>query len=126
MFLYYENKFEIRPNENPKITIIPSSIADKEEILNFYAQELYFPEYFGQNWNALYDCLCDLTWLPQNQIKIIHNNVTLLNDEDQKIYLKLLDDAIISWEGESQHQLFVYFPENTKDQILEILKSPIF
>ena len=126
MFLYYENKFEIRPNENPKITIVPSSIADKEEILNFYAQELNFPEYFGENWDAFNECITDLNWLSQKLIKIIHTDIPLINFNDKKIYIDLLEEAVISWKDENEHQLFVYFPESTKDQILEVLKSPSF
>ena len=38
--------------------------ADKEAVLERMAQALDFPEWFGRNWDALTDCLSDLSWLP--------------------------------------------------------------
>ena len=44
-----------------KILIIrEADFEDKEEALDRIAAELGFPEYFGRNLDALYDCLCDL------------------------------------------------------------------
>jgi len=34
--------------------------ADKETLLKNIAAALDFPQWFGQNWDALEDCLCDL------------------------------------------------------------------
>ena len=33
---------------------------DKNAFLNAVAQALVFPDYFGHNWDAFYDCLVDL------------------------------------------------------------------
>lgn len=38
--------------------------ADKNEFLDRIAEALRFPEWFGHNWDALADCLADLSWLP--------------------------------------------------------------
>ena len=37
---------------------------DKDAVLARIAQALDFPEWFGRNWDALADCLDDLSWLP--------------------------------------------------------------
>ena len=37
---------------------------DKEAVLGRFAQALDFPDWFGGNWDALADCLNDLSWLP--------------------------------------------------------------
>jgi hypothetical protein len=34
------------------------------DLMNSFAVAFGFPDYFGRNWNALYDCLVDLDWLP--------------------------------------------------------------
>lgn len=38
--------------------------ADKNELLATIAETLSFPDYFGMNWDALYDCLTDMAWNP--------------------------------------------------------------
>lgn len=37
-------------------------VRDKAEFLAALAQALDFPDWFGDNWDALKDCLTDLTW----------------------------------------------------------------
>ena len=37
---------------------------NKKDFLTQVAKALSFPAWFGGNWDALYDCLTDLDWLP--------------------------------------------------------------
>ncbi|MFA7607385.1 MAG: barstar family protein [Rhodocyclaceae bacterium] len=37
---------------------------DKAGVLQQFARTLAFPAWFGHNWDALADCLGDLSWLP--------------------------------------------------------------
>ena len=39
-------------------------IADKEALLGRFGAALEFPDWFGGNWDALEDCLADLSWRP--------------------------------------------------------------
>lgn len=39
-------------------------IRSKTDFLDACAEALAFPAYFGRNWDALTDCLRDLSWLP--------------------------------------------------------------
>jgi len=44
-------------------TVIPvrlTAVRDKKAFLNAAAQALRFPDYFGHNWDAFYDCLIEL------------------------------------------------------------------
>ena len=38
--------------------------ADKADALDRFAEALKFPDWFGDNWDALADCLADLSWWP--------------------------------------------------------------
>jgi len=39
-------------------------VSDKRGLLQSIAGALEFPEYFGVNWDALNDCLTDMSWRP--------------------------------------------------------------
>ena len=48
--------------------------ADKQSLLNNIAAALRFPEWFGANWDALEDCLSDLSWHPAAGHVLIFEN----------------------------------------------------
>lgn len=39
-------------------------VRDKRTLLERCAEEFALPSYFGHNWDALGDCLADLSWVP--------------------------------------------------------------
>ena len=39
-----------------------ASVSDKDQLLGQLASALAFPDWFGHNWDALEDCLTDLSW----------------------------------------------------------------
>ena len=64
------------------------------------AQALRFPDYFGHNWDAVYDCLTDLNWLPAaGYVLVLDGFERLATDEpDQwEIGLKVLREACAFW-----------------------------
>lgn len=42
-------------------------IEKKEQFLNHAAMAMHFPEHFGNNWDALEDCLTDLSWIEEEK-----------------------------------------------------------
>lgn len=46
-----------------RVVRVSSRIRTKRELLGVLRKQLEFPSYFGWNWDALHDCLRDLSWL---------------------------------------------------------------
>lgn len=55
----------------PVLRIDLSGCADKGDFLARVAAGLEFPDWFGQNWDALADCLADMAWRPADGYVII-------------------------------------------------------
>ena len=65
------------------------------------ARELAFPDYFGRNWDAVYDCLTDLNWLPAEGYVLVFDGFGALarNAPDQwQIGRKVLAEACQFWQ----------------------------
>jgi len=45
-------------------------LAD-QHLFDEVAAALQFPHYFGENWNALAECICDLSWLPAERYLLV-------------------------------------------------------
>jgi len=61
---------------------------------------LRFPDYFGRNWDAVYDCLTDLSWLPAVGYVLVVDGFDHLamNEPGQwDIGLKVLREACAFW-----------------------------
>lgn len=85
-------------------------LKNKEQLLKALKEGLCFPDYFGFNWDALQDCITDLSWL-QGIAKVdvvIKNSSKLLNDEDDsslQVFLEIMDYAVSFWNGEVEDSL---------------------
>ena len=44
------------------LSLVRVPFADKAQLLKNIAAALHFPDWFGHNWDALEDCLTDLSW----------------------------------------------------------------
>ena len=75
-----------------------------------FAAALQFPCYFGENWDALNDCLTDLVWLPgKAYILFITNSHRLLEEagsEERRRFLELLAHIAESWSKPGRMQAF--------------------
>ena len=73
---------------------------NKELFLHDIAVALRFPFYFGNNWDALDECLCDLEWLHFRKIMIVIENFTcflLDNPIDKDICIECMNEAAEYW-----------------------------
>ena len=77
------------------------NIARKEQLLNHVATALRFPGYFGDNWDALEECLTDMEWVdaPGYVIYYDHIDGLLAAHPDQfSTFVEICRDAVGSWK----------------------------
>jgi RNAse (barnase) inhibitor barstar len=60
-----------------------------------------FPDYYGQNMNALWDCITDLDWLTENNYRLIINHANAFLNEDsgkqRADILSFLNEVTHNW-----------------------------
>lgn len=104
---------------NDFYVFVNPSISNPQDFLVFFYHSLWLPGYFGFNWDALYDCLCDLSWIKSRKVVFFHERLPNLGDDDLKIYLKLLIDVSARWvagNGDSR-ELVLLFNKKDKNKI---------
>ena len=90
-------------------------ISTKRDLLAQLDAGLSFPDYFGGNWDAVWECICDLEWLKPIQVVLIHEDLPLKEDPAVlRTYLSIMNDAIEYWVNRSEHDLVVVFPTDSR------------
>jgi len=78
-----------------------SVMTNLEGLYREIVSVLKFPDYFGDNLDALDECINDLKWLPANSyLLVIKNSECLLKEEPDSIlegFLSILYDAGKEW-----------------------------
>jgi hypothetical protein len=85
-------------------TLGPLPRIDRDSLLNALGETLQFPAYYGQNWDAAWDCLTELDW-PAEQLMVVHLPILAgcpVVDADLAVFLELLADACRHWAERGQ------------------------
>lgn len=99
-------------------------IASKETLLEELHRRLRIPEYFADNWDALEECVRDLSWLPAGAVIVKHADLPLVGDvANLKTYLSILSGAVQKWSSSQERDLVVVFPSEAQEQINWLLRS---
>jgi hypothetical protein len=102
---------------------LPEEITTVDQLLQAYDELLEFPGYFGFNWNAMDECLCDLQWIENLRVIIVHKALPDIEDSQVKIYLSVLADCVREWKKHEAHVVVVAFPEGLKQLVNSLLET---
>jgi RNAse (barnase) inhibitor barstar len=75
-------------------------IKSKEELLRYLARVMKFPDHFGQNWDALEECLNDLEWSSSKGYIIQFMNADSfikICPSDFSIFVEIIKSTSIYW-----------------------------
>lgn len=89
------------------VAIDLTGCTDRQEALARIAKALRFPDWFGGNWDALADCLADMSWWPAAGYLLLLEHAAQWRDaepEEVDTALEVLEEAAQGWAA--QHKPF--------------------
>jgi RNAse (barnase) inhibitor barstar len=95
-----------------------AEVSSKEGLLTAVADALAFPAWFGHNWDALEDCLTDLSWSNAEGYVLILRHADSLHGRSEGEFLtalRILADVSTTWAEDGVP--FWTFVELTADGI---------
>jgi hypothetical protein len=103
---------------------VPGGIDSERGLIDAVDTALELPEYFGQNWNALNECLEDLEWLPAGQVALVHEDLPLPNDPaNLATYISVLTYAVDKWREDGNREFKVIFPREAESDVKVYIKE---
>lgn len=76
--------------------------TSKDEVLRRIARALDFPDWFGGNWDALGDSLCDLSWQPAEGWLLLLREFSASPRDDVGVLVDVLASAAEFWAGQGK------------------------
>ena len=95
-------------NENEYIAYL-SQVEDDNDLFRQLSDILAFPDYFGDNWNALFDCLRDFSWINKRGVVLVHSEIPVLSEEELMTYFEIIFSAVEDWTDTDDHYFKVIF-----------------
>jgi RNAse (barnase) inhibitor barstar len=77
-------------------------VTSKAAALDAIGAVLNFPDWYGRNLDALYDCLVDLSWQPRGEQVLVwagHRQLEAADPKGYRAVLAVLDDAATAGVG---------------------------
>jgi hypothetical protein len=108
-----------------RIVEVPSTTSTEDQLLSVFDRSLELPDYFGWNWDALENCLRDLSWLKAHTVLIRHDGVPKLPSDILGIYLDILSEIVLFWRKFPEHEVVVSFPASARNDILGLVGGDV-
>jgi len=89
----------VRGSSHRVARIALAGVGDKTELLVRVARGLEFPDWFGGNWDALEDCLTDLSWLEADGYVLLIDAAGGLGADDFGVFADVLASSAQYWAG---------------------------
>lgn len=83
-------------------------VADKATLLRTVARALAFPDWFGENWDALEDCLSDLSWREAHGHLLVFEGFESLPQDDLGVLIDILETSAAFWASRGKTFVAVF------------------
>jgi hypothetical protein len=85
-----------------------AGVSGKEALMERVARALQFPQWFGGNWDALEDCLADLSWSDAAGHILLIEGAEALPGDEGGIFIDILA-SVAAWWAERRRPFFAVF-----------------
>ena len=102
--------------------VVGLGVSSVDQLMDAVAKAMTFPKYFGENWNALSDCMRDLNWIKEKRVLLVHKEIPNIKFDELAVYINILDDAVQDWREVGEHELFVVFPTSSEMYVLSLVE----
>jgi RNAse (barnase) inhibitor barstar len=78
-----------------------SRIISKQSLFDAISHEMAFPDYFGGNWDALFECIRDLGWIDAPGYVLLYADYQMLAQSDAtsfRITFEIFADTVKHWD----------------------------
>lgn len=106
--------------QNDFIANVPPELNNRQALFDALRRELQLPDYFGNNWDAVSECLKDFSWVQRRRVIIMHKDVPSLGANDTRIYLDVLCECVCDWRRDENHELLIVFPKECSGIVANI------
>jgi RNAse (barnase) inhibitor barstar len=90
---------------------LPGRLRRREDLFRTLETELRLPAYFGHNWDALEECLRDLSWLGAEQgVTLLHEHLPLADGRQRQTYIQILRNV----QSAAGTSLRIVFPQSAR------------
>lgn len=82
-----------------------SNVLDKPTLMTAVARAMSFPDYFGHNWDALEECITELTWIEGDSCVLLYDHAAFLVAQHPDIwstFYDVLQSAVDHWNQKSR------------------------
>lgn len=97
------------------------AVISEEDLFSQLSYKLGFPAYFGNNWNALQDCLMDFHWTTVYNITIVHEELPSLKAQSLDIYMQVLKDVLDGWASGEEHCFELVFSIKDEHEVCKLM-----
>jgi len=100
-----------------------AGVRDKETLLDAFSLALAFPGWFGRNWDALEDCLTDLSWRPGAGHVLLVERFEALAPDDLGILTDVLRASAEAWAGRGRSFFAVFVDPARSSGLPELFRE---
>ena len=104
-----------------QIDVVPIELSN--DVFGVVAKSLNFPEWFGRNWDALEDCLSDLSWRQALGYVLLFRNFEALDQDQLGILIDVLASSAEFWAGRGKTFFAVFIDPERKLSLPELFRG---